>query len=337
MPASSGPNVPIFKRFKESWIQLDKTKYKSGIESEDIARVLTDHIENITSFVEEILQNIQPREDYRELLELTQIFLGIVPSRGIKFRFPGAYHHAHWMSKAIYCLKIYLFRGTFKLTAKEEKAISQICIFIVTIHVRAWFTAPLATKAPNHDLQFLKRLNDYKLIDPQLSQVTLQKFKTHLWYLSPETAAMSFFDMELPIGIKQKMLLELNIDEENNDDCPKRITINLKDIDNLCDKEMDHFITSQSLNFFDRFEINNEFLSTDPSLWSQDERFVAGLRKVKNLKIVNDTAERAVCLMEKYNDILTRDEDQKQFILQVVSEYRKKFPDSRKQTVAQNF
>jgi hypothetical protein len=34
------------------------------------------------------------REDYRELLELTIIFLGGTPHRGISFCIPGASHHA---------------------------------------------------------------------------------------------------------------------------------------------------------------------------------------------------------------------------------------------------
>ena len=70
----------------------------------------------------DFLQKVkQPREDYRESLELIIIFLGGTPPRSISFRGLGASHHARWMVKAIYCLKIYLFRGEFTLT-KEEKS-----------------------------------------------------------------------------------------------------------------------------------------------------------------------------------------------------------------------
>ena len=48
-----------------------------------------------------------PREDYRELLELVIVSLGgYVP--GFSFKIPGADHHARWMSKQIYNLKIRL-------------------------------------------------------------------------------------------------------------------------------------------------------------------------------------------------------------------------------------
>jgi len=50
--------------------------------------------------------------------------------------------------------------------------------------------------------------------------------------------------------------------------------------------------------------------------------------------VVNDVAERNVKLIEEYNTILTKDEDQKQYLLQVVNEYRKKYPDSKKSTLS---
>ncbi|KYM95557.1 hypothetical protein ALC62_13797 [Cyphomyrmex costatus] len=37
------------------------------------------------------------------------------------------------------------------------------------------------------------------------------------------------------------------------------------------------------------------------------------------------------------NDLLTRNEDQKMFMLQIVSEYRKMFPDAKKETIMQKF
>lgn len=57
---------------------------------------------------------------YRELLELTIVFLGIFPE-GHDFRPPGPMHHARWMSKAINALKLYLFREVFRLTKHEDK------------------------------------------------------------------------------------------------------------------------------------------------------------------------------------------------------------------------
>jgi hypothetical protein len=46
--------------------------------------------------------------------------------------------------------------------------------------------------------------------------------------------------------------------------------------------------------------------------------------------LVNDAAERGVKLIQEYGDILTKDEKQTQYMLQIVSEHRKKYPDATK-------
>lgn len=338
MPPTTGPDVAIFKRFKQAWSEFDLTKCKSSTDDEEVTQFLTnDCISHIKSFVEKQLEISQPRDDYKELLQLTLIFIGCNSSREIKLHPPGALHHARWMSKAIYSLKIYLFRNEFKMIAKEMKAIREICIFIVLLYVEQWFSAHLATVAPNSDLQFLKKLNRYKTIDKEASEVALKKLSKHLWYLNPETAALSFFDENLPINVKRNMLSKIISEEEIQDEdevCPKRIEI---DTATILDKEMDYFVKPLSLNFFQRFGIDKNFLKIDPSLWAQDVEYQNSLSIIKNLKIVNDTAERAVCLIEDYNNILTKKEDQKQFLLQVVSEHRKLFPDATKTTTMKDF
>jgi len=54
---------------------------------------------------------------------------------------------------------------------------------------------------------------------------------------------------------------------------------------------------------------------------------------VRGLRVVNDTAERGVALLQEYNALLTKDEEQTQFVLQVVKEHRKLYPDSNKATL----
>jgi len=52
------------------------------------------------------------------------------------------------MAKAIYCLKMYIFRNQFDLQHREEKSIADICVFIVKLYVKVWFKAPLTSSAP---------------------------------------------------------------------------------------------------------------------------------------------------------------------------------------------
>ena len=52
-----------------------------------------------------------------------------------------------------------------------------------------------------------------------------------------------------------------------------------------------------------------------------------------NMKVTNDLAERGVKLMEQYNKILTNDEQQKQYLLQIVKKFRSSLPDKNKKTI----
>ena len=109
MGTTTGPDVLLFKRFQSAWSGIDVHNYRSGIDNVKVKRHLNEgDISRILEFVRSTLREQQPREDYREFLELTAIFLGEAPSRGIGFRKPGAFHHARWMAKAIYCLKIFV-------------------------------------------------------------------------------------------------------------------------------------------------------------------------------------------------------------------------------------
>ena len=84
---SSGPEISIFKRFQKFWSNIKVEKYE--IADSDIPEK-----KQIISFCKNHLKNHQPRADYKELLELTIIYLGDVPLRGIKFSTPSAVHRA---------------------------------------------------------------------------------------------------------------------------------------------------------------------------------------------------------------------------------------------------
>ena len=49
--------------------------------------------------------------------------------------------------------------------------------------------------------------------------------------------------------------------------------------------------------------------------------------------MANDLAEQGVAMMQEYNAIITNDETQKQFLMQVVEKHRKSLPDCQKKTL----
>ena len=166
---TSGPDLAIFKRFQLAWVTMDTKMFNSGIENCIVMGSVNDVCDDIIQFSIDRLEENHPRDDYRELLELKVIFLRDILPNGIYFKKPSATHHACWMAKAIYSLKIYLFREQFRLTVKEETALRNICIFTIRLYIKVWFDAPSAIKAPLQDLTFIKNLLNYTATDKDTS------------------------------------------------------------------------------------------------------------------------------------------------------------------------
>jgi hypothetical protein len=51
------------------------------------------------------------------------------------------------------------------------------------------------------------------------------------------------------------------------------------------------------------------------------------------MRVVNDITEQGVALMEEYNKLHTTNEEQKQYLLLLVKQYRQKYPDTKKSTL----
>ena len=98
------PDVLLFKRFREQWATIDKTNFQAGSSDEYVEEKVCLVRQDVLSFAYAHLQSLQVRNDYREFLELSVIFLGGVPIRGTRFLVPGGMHHARWLSKAPYAI-----------------------------------------------------------------------------------------------------------------------------------------------------------------------------------------------------------------------------------------
>jgi len=56
-------------------------------------------------------------------------------------------------------------------------------------------------------------------------------------------------------------------------------------------------------------------------------------KESSSLKVVNDCDERGIALTSSFNSSLTKSEEAKQYLLQIVAQHRKEFPDAKKSTV----
>jgi hypothetical protein len=132
----------------------------------------------------------------------------------------------------------------------------------------------------------------------------------HSWYLGPELATLALFSSRVPLAEKSQLILRLQ--SERGEHLLKKLPRSVSEL-------------SISRTFFHTTGLDDSFLDTPVAEWSENESFKIASDLVKNLTCVNDSAERAVALMQTFNQTITKDEEQKQYLLQVVEKHRKDF------------
>src|SRR6218665_2970575 len=158
MGLCSGSKIKLFQRFFEYWNSIVRSSYESGLDVDSIASALMP----VIRFIQHQLTAFHPRDDYRELLQLSLLFFGAEPNGDVHIQAPGACQRARWMAKLIYSLKIYLFRSQFRLTKHGLSSLGHFTTSVLKVYLKAWFTSPCAPSAPQNDLLLLGKLESYK-------------------------------------------------------------------------------------------------------------------------------------------------------------------------------
>lgn len=330
MGPSKAPEILLFKRFQEQWPYIDQDSF-SDVFSDDVASTALANVrDDIIAFCEQQLQVHQPRDDYRELLKLMLIFLGGMksPDHMPKFRAPGPMHQARWMAKAIYSIKVWLFRSQFKLTQRESHGLLRLNIFLAKIYIKFWFQAPVAVSAARNDLQLLKMLHSYP--DRDISKQTSCKMAGHLWYLSEDLVLLSLFDPELDSATK-RALVKGSEEHVGETDPPKRPHIEMASVQQ---KTLVDFVSKSSRKLFEMLGLPSGFLAEDPETWNSRDDYKAAAAIVKALAVTNDHAERGVALIQDAAQSgRFRCEEQLQYALHVIEHNREQYPDAKKSTL----
>ncbi|XP_065681331.1 uncharacterized protein LOC105843071 [Hydra vulgaris] len=161
---TSGPDNLLFKTLKSAWNDLDADN--------QVLRRLTipeetwlghQKHESIT-FCRNIItsgslkKDGATRKDYIELAELT---LMVLSEDRYKFRTPGAVHHARFMAKGIYYLKLQLMMDAIPSLEKWLKhEITEVATFVSVFYTTWFLKAELSAAAPNQVGTNLKTLRE---------------------------------------------------------------------------------------------------------------------------------------------------------------------------------
>ena len=71
--------------------------------------------------------------------------------------------------------------------------------------------------------------------------------------------------------------------------------------------------------------------------WKNNESYKEMEIFVKNILITNDAAERGIKMISDYANSLTKDNQDRENLLQLVEQHRKEYPDQNKATISKGF
>ncbi|KAG0717012.1 hypothetical protein GWK47_008322 [Chionoecetes opilio] len=157
------------------------------------------------------------------------------------------------MAKAIYTLKMTMFKNEFELTPRELRSLQEMSVFIILIYARAWFEAPLAADAPFNDLTLFHDLHKYRDLNSKISEATVKTFKRHFWYLGTDLVGLALFSDKVTIEGKTKMVEKLAIDKDLD---KKRWTTAPQDPSSVT---LSDLVTKESLFSFTELKLDASF------------------------------------------------------------------------------
>ena len=168
---TNSPDIPLSKQFKDNWSNLNYTNIQIYLAF--VKQHYNDcEIDQLVMFYNCELQKKIVRDDYRELIELSIIFL----ERRQREQNETKASWCNASSAVDGSLKICLLQSHFKISMKEKQALREVYLFIATVYVKPWLGCSLAVRAPYQDLWFLKTLKDYEKVDKVISQSALSLF-----------------------------------------------------------------------------------------------------------------------------------------------------------------
>lgn len=200
---TEGPDTRLFKRFRREWSSIDHAKYYAAPDSFFQNPVLSSLRQEMLEYLPQALEKQQPRDDYQELLYLSLLFLGSQHETK-SIRAPGPTHHARWMGKGIYALKIFLFNKQFQMSPEDLKNVTDLALFVSLVYVKYWNEAPIAIRAPFNDIELLNVLETYP--NKGIANAAVEALSRHLWYLSEHLVTLALFDERVTTETKEKMV-----------------------------------------------------------------------------------------------------------------------------------
>ena len=208
--STTDPGVKLFRRLKNKWNDLSIDKHNlHTFDYNSEEQEITDHAQIVLNWALNILkESVFERGDYTELVELMIIWLG-GHVHNFSFKVPGADHHARWMSKDIYFLKLALLQRQFAMNKKEIRHVNTIAEFVALYYGQAFLRSSIPASAALNDIQFMNSMLTFGKKEPDVAKSCIESCKRHLWYLTPQLLPFLFCDKSADISLKEDLAKKL--------------------------------------------------------------------------------------------------------------------------------
>lgn len=315
---SQSPDNEFFKGLQQQWNTLDKSA--PVILPDIMDKFLLGKRTKVVTFLSELLvvrnsKGLIPRDDYRESIKLALVMLGNLDLATYNWLRPGAYHKARWMAHLLYAPKMYAFADQLGYNEEFVEKLRKFITFTSLIYVPYWMKASQGIDAAVNDLQLSKDLFhlctevDYT----DIANAALKTLQRHTWYLSQEMVVFSLFSSKLPSEDKMKMVENLMSFSTENE-----LLLGKPQLPRITEKTtLPDLVGENSWFLFQVIRAGIAWLANSPELWETDPDFNKFRNFVLHLKVVNDLAERGVKICQDFINVLSKNEDTRQNILQV--------------------
>ena len=340
---TKSPEEKLFAHFKENFSRLDKSDVQQfqwpADEESPSSQFITERASAVKAWAEaRSVSGSFPREDYKELLELLIHALngkikrrssktGKVREVSFNMEDPGAFHHARFMSKAIYFIKMFMLLPQLTqldlITNVESVAIERMSTFIVLLYGQYFLQTALTTSAPRLDLGFWRNAKRYACVDLAISNAVVQSVHRQMFYLTEELVMLSLCDKDTDDSKKEELvraLLRQDRPQEFEPQKPK-FKVELLLNKNPDEPKLADFVGPRSWLMFDIFDVDVLWMQYPPSNWNQNPEYQRFYGLLNGLICVNDVAERNVQNVCQYAEF-SKDSERRDRVVKVVNSHR---------------
>ena len=170
----------------------------------------------------------------------------------------------------------------------------------------------------------LQLVEQYASVDNKVASVAEKKMRLHLWYLSKDLAGLSLFCNDTSVHDKTAIANTLQQEPHTFDEPVRRLPPN--QTESLQDKTISNFVNPRTFNLFNALSLPREFLTAEIDTWVKRNDFKIASKTVRSFMVINDASERAIKLATDFNQVPTKNEEQRQLLYHVVEHHRNQLP-----------